>query len=136
MSDTSQHESHRRPHGPPMAAPFLEFDLPSEIHRLHAETAWDAGKNARTLIKYDDFRVVLMALKANVRVPEHKTEGRISVHALTGHIQVKASGRTFSLRAGGVLALDHGVPHDVEALEESALLLTIAWPGTKRSARE
>ena len=119
-----------------MAAPFLEFDLPSEILRLHPETAWDAGQNARTLIKYDDFRVVLMALKANVRVPEHKTEGRISVHALTGHIQVKASGRTFSLRAGGVLALDHGVPHDVEALEESALLLTIAWPGTKRSARE
>ena len=126
MSDTTEHESHRRPHGPPMAAPFLEFDLPAEIHRLHAEKTWEGGQNARTLIKYDDFRVVLMALKANVRVPEHKTEGRLSVHLLAGHIQVKAAGRTFNLRPGGILAFDHGVPHDVEAIEETALLLTIA----------
>ena len=35
----------------------------------------------------------------------------------------------FSLRPGGLLALDRGVPHDIEALEESAFLLTLAWPG-------
>ena len=128
MSDTPEHESHRRPHAPPTAGPFMEFDLPAEIHRLHAETTWSTGQNARTLIKYDDFRVVLTALQASTRVPEHKTEGRISVHVLSGHIQVRASGRTFSLRPGGLLALDQGVPHDIEALEESAFLLTIAWP--------
>jgi hypothetical protein len=60
MSDTPEHESHRRPHeAPPTAGPFMEFDLPAEIHRLHAETTWSTGHNARTLIKYDDFRVVL-----------------------------------------------------------------------------
>jgi quercetin dioxygenase-like cupin family protein len=111
-----------------MAAPFLEFDLAAEIHRLKAETTWSTGHNARTLVKYDDLRVVLIALQANARMPEHKTEGRISVHLLSGHIQVKAAGRTFSLRSGGLLALDQGLPHDVEAMEESALLLTIAWP--------
>ena len=111
-----------------MAAPFMEFDLPAEIHRLHGEAAWDTGHNARTLVKYDDLRVVLMALKAQTHVPEHKADGRLSIHVLTGHIQLKASGRTFSLRAGCVLALDRGIPHDVLALEESALLLTIAWP--------
>ena len=87
------------------------------------------GQNARTLIKYDDFRVVLTALQAKARIPEHKADGRISIHVLSGHIQLRASGRTFSLRAGGLLAIDQGVPHDVEALEESAFLLTIAWPG-------
>jgi quercetin dioxygenase-like cupin family protein len=107
----------------------MEFDLPAEVHRLHAETTWNTGQNARTLIKYDDFRVVLTALKANMRLPEHKTEGRISVHVLSGHIQLRAAGRTFNLRSGGVLALDREMPHDVEALEESAFLLTIAWPG-------
>jgi quercetin dioxygenase-like cupin family protein len=112
-----------------MSGPFIEFDLPAEVHRLHAETTWSTGHNARTLIKYDSLRVVLIALKASVRLPEHKTEGRISVHVLSGHIQLKAAGRTFTLRSGGMLALDHGMPHDVEALEESALLLTIAWPG-------
>ena len=128
MPDIPPHEPHARPHTGPMAAPFLEFDLPAEIHRLQAETTWSTGHNARTLVKYDDLRVVLIALRASARMPEHKTEGRISVHLLSGHIQVKSAGRTFSLRPGGLLALDHGLPHDVEAIEDSALLLTIAWP--------
>ena len=128
MSDTPQHEPHARPHAGPMAAPFLEFDLPAEIHRLQAETTWSTGHNARTLVKYDDLRVVLIALRANARMPEHKTDARLSVHLLSGHLQVKAAGRTFSLRPGGLLALDQGLAHDVEAMEESALLLTIAWP--------
>lgn len=129
MSDTPEHESHRRPHTPPMAGPFMEFDLSAEVHRLHAETTWSTGHNARTLVKYDDFRVVLTALRANMRLPEHKNDGRISVHVLSGHIQLRAGGRTFSLRTGGLLALDQGVRHDIEAVEESAFLLTIAWPG-------
>ena len=75
------------------------------------------------------FRVVLMALQAKVRVPKHKTEGRIAVHVLSGHIHLRASGRTFSLRTGGLLAIDQGVPHELDAVKESAVLLTIAWPG-------
>jgi hypothetical protein len=30
-----------------------------------------------------------------------------------------------------LLALDQGVPHDIEAHEESAFLLTLAWPGRR-----
>ena len=100
MPDAPQHEAHRRPHTPPMADPFMEFDLPAEIHRLHAETTWNTGQNARTLIKYDDFRVVLIALAAEARMQEHKADGRISIHVLSGHIQLRASGRTFNLRSG------------------------------------
>ena len=132
MSDIPQHEPHTRPHAGPTAAPFLEFDLSAEIHRLQAETTWSTGHNARTLVKYDDLRVVLIALRANARMAEHKTEGRISMEVLSGHLQVHAAGRTFNLRPGRLLALDHGLSHDVESLEESALLLTIAWPAKGR----
>lgn len=45
---------------------------------------------------------------------------------LSGHIEVRACGRTFNLREDGLLALDRGIRHDVLALEESAVLLTIA----------
>ena len=81
MSETPRHESHRRPHAPPMAAPFMEFDLPAEVLRLHAEKTWSTGQNVRTLIKYDDFRVVLTALRASMRLPEHN-----SAQALPGGI--------------------------------------------------
>jgi quercetin dioxygenase-like cupin family protein len=112
-----------------MADSYMEFDLSAELHRLQAETTWSTGINARTLIKYEDLRVVLTALKAHARLSEHKTDGRVSIHVLSGHLQVKASGRTFNLRAGGLVAFDRGIAHDVEALEESAFLITIAWPG-------
>ena len=120
MSDAPPQESaHRRPHTPTMASPFLEFDLTAEVDRLHRETTWNTGQNARTLMKYDDFRVVLTVLKANAHIPEHRTRGRISVHVLSGHIRLNASGRTFDLLPGSLLALDQEAPHAIEALQES-----------------
>ena len=129
MSDASN--EHRRPHPPPMAAPYLEFDLTTEIEQLHREAGWQSGQNAKTLVKYEDLRIVLTALKAQSRIPGHQTEGRISIHTIVGHLKVRAQGRTFDLPAGRVLALDQRLPHDVEALEDSAFLLTIAWPARK-----
>lgn len=119
---------HRRPHAQSMADPYLEFDLARVLEQLNAEPAKNRGQNAKTLVKYDDFRVVLTALKAGARLPEHHTEGRISIQIVAGRIQVRAEGRTFNLLKGNLLALDRGVRHDVEALEDSAFLLTIAWP--------
>jgi quercetin dioxygenase-like cupin family protein len=130
MSDAAdEHAQHRRPHSQPMAAAYLELDLVRELEQLHREPGWSGGQNAKTLVKYEDFRVVLTALKAHARLPEHQTEGRISIQTVAGHLQLRAQGRTFDLPTGRLLALDQGVSHDVEALEESAFLLTIAWPG-------
>jgi len=121
--------AHRRPHAASMASPFLEFDLESEVDRLRREPTWATGRNAKTLMKYDDFRVVLTALQRGARISEHKTVGRISIHVLSGHLRLTASTRTFDLRPGSLIGLDEGSTHDMEALEESVFLLTIAWPG-------
>ena len=129
MSETSSEP--RRPHPQPMAAPYMEVDLTRELEQLHPEPGWNSGQNAKTLLKYDDLRIVLMALKAEARIPEHRTEGRISIHTVAGHLKVRAQDRTFDLPAGRLLALDQGVLHDVEAFEDSAFLLTIAWPARK-----
>jgi quercetin dioxygenase-like cupin family protein len=115
-----------------MAASFLEFDLIRELEQLHREPDWNRGQNAKTLVKCDDFRVVLIALKARARLPGHQNKGRISIQTIAGQLLVRADGRTFDLPVGTLLALDHDLPHDVEALEESAFLLTIAWPGGDR----
>ncbi len=120
---------HPRPHPQAMAAAYLEFDLAREIDQLRLEPEWRNGHNARTLVKYDDFRIVLTVLAAGTQIPEHRADGRISVHVLTGHLKMRASGRTFDLTSGRLLTLDRALPHEVEALEESAFLLTIAWKG-------
>ena len=128
MSDQPEHQPHHRPHTLSMAESLMEFDLEAEVERLKAEATWSTGHNARTLVKHADVRVVLIAVQRNARMPEHQTEGRVSVHVIAGHVQVHAAGRTFNLRAGSLLVLDPAIRHDVTAIEESTILLTIAWP--------
>jgi len=71
---------------------------------------------------------VLAVLQSNALVHEHKETGRVSVQALSGHIQMHVGDKDVDLPAGHLLALDRTLPHDVRALEDSAFLLTIAWP--------
>ena len=130
MSSTEPHE---RPTGPqrtpePTAGVFLEFDLNDQIQQLKSEPAWQNGRNAKTMVKYPNFRIVLMVVKAKTRIEEHHADGRISVQTIAGHIRMRVAGKDFDLPVGHLLALDHEVRHDVEALEDSAFLLTIAQP--------
>ncbi len=114
----------------PLAAPVLTFDLAGEADKLRNESPWlQHGRNAVTLVKYDDFRIVFMLMKPGTRLQEHHASGRISVQTLTGHVRLHLKEQTIDLPAGHLLALERGLAHDVEAVEESAVLLTIAWPG-------
>ena len=113
----------------PTREPYVSIDLSSEVDALRRGHEWAGGRAAKTLLKYDDFRVVLTALAAGSRIAEHRTEGRISIQGVTGRIRVHVEGKTVDLTPGMLLALDRGVIHDVEALDQdSAFLLTIAWP--------
>ena len=112
----------------PLGNPMLTFDLNGEIKRLREENSWQGGRDSKTLVKNQDFRIVLTVLKANALLHEHKATGRISIQVLSGHIQMHVQDKVFDLPAGHLLALDRAVPHDVKALEDSAFLLTIAWP--------
>jgi quercetin dioxygenase-like cupin family protein len=112
----------------PLESPILSFDLNAEIARLRSENAWQGGRNSKTLVKHPDFRVVLTVLKSNARLREHKAAGRISVQAIAGHIRMHVQEKAIDLPAGHMLALERALPHDVEGLEDSAFLLTIAWP--------
>jgi quercetin dioxygenase-like cupin family protein len=112
----------------PLQSPMLSFDLNEEIKGLREEDAWQAGRNSKTMVKHPDFRVVLTVLKSGTRLQEHKAAGRISVQAVAGRIRMHVQDEVFDLPAGHLLVLERALPHDVEALEDSAFLLTIAWP--------
>ena len=67
-------------------------------------------------------------MKANIRIGEHKAEGRISIQTLQGRICIHEREQKLELPTGGLLALDCEISHDVESLEDNAFLLTIACP--------
>jgi quercetin dioxygenase-like cupin family protein len=50
----------------------------------------------------------------------------VSILCTHGHLRVRAAGRDMNLPSGHVLVLAHDEPHDVEALEDSAFVLTVA----------
>ena len=64
----------------PTAGVFLEFDLNAQIEQLKCEPAWRNGRNAKTMVKYPDFTIVLMLMKAKTRIEEHHADGMMSRH--------------------------------------------------------
>ncbi len=112
----------------PLDGRSLGFDIASELASLRAEGQYrDGGHNARTLLKNDGFRTVLVVLKPGARVQEHETYHHIALHGLEGRVRVHLPERAIELPAGALLGLGPCVPHDIEALEDSAFLLYLGW---------
>lgn len=130
MQEKSQGQSNASPRPITMPGPFVELDIEQELSALHQTDAWQqTGISRKSLTRYPDFRISLIAVKAGRRIEEHHNPGRISVQPVVGHIRMQAVGKLFDLPKGRILVLDRAVSHDVEAIgEDSAFLLTVALP--------
>lgn len=119
---------------PELGEEVIRHDIGKEVEKLKQAPSWqrESGRSSETLVKYDEFRIVLVRMKPGSYMSQHRAEGPISIQALQGRIRVHLSAdRTEDLKPGDLLTLDRCLEHDVEALEESAFLLTIAWPESK-----
>jgi quercetin dioxygenase-like cupin family protein len=87
------------------------------------------------LVKYPDLHVVLVLMKAKTRMAKHHVDGRFSIHVLEGKIRLRLPDEVVDASRGQLIALDYAIPHQVEALEESAFVLTISWPGGTKEQR-
>jgi quercetin dioxygenase-like cupin family protein len=109
----------------------MNLDVHAAEAQLRAEERWQTtGRNAVTLIKYPNLRVVLEVLRPGTRIEDRRPEtaGRVALQILSGRIRVAVGGRDLDLPAGRLLALDRFVPERIDALEESAFLYWVSWP--------
>jgi quercetin dioxygenase-like cupin family protein len=110
--------------------PALRFDMTDELERLRGEPAWERfDRNAKTLVKEDSFRVVLTTLKPGATLDEHRVTARVMVQTVQGHLRLHLSepdAVVLDLPAGHLAVLWPGITHLVEAVVESAFLLTVA----------
>lgn len=111
---------------------LVHFDLSQEIADSEWKKPWQAGHYAKTLFKKSDLRVVLISMETAARLKEHHADGAISVQVLKGSIRFTTQGESHDLWPGSVLMLGASIKHEVEALEESTFLLTIAWPDAEK----
>jgi quercetin dioxygenase-like cupin family protein len=118
---------------PELANEVIRRNIDDELEKLKEAPSWqrESGRSAETLVKYEEFRIVLVRMKPGSYMSHHRAEGPISIYVLQGKVQVHLpEDRVEDLKPGGLLTLERCLEHDVEAVEESAFLLTIAWPET------
>lgn len=97
------------------------------IHNLCGLVEFDDKKFfPKVLVNRPGYRLVLLNLKAGQSVPEHATKEMVTVYAISGHITFYENRTPFELSAGHVLFIDGGVPHALEAHEDSTLLVVAA----------
>jgi quercetin dioxygenase-like cupin family protein len=114
------------------AAEFVEsFDLALEVEALKARKPWPQNLTSKMLLKSEDLRILLMAMETGARMEEHHSDGRISIQVLEGSVRIGIQQQIREISAGNLLAIDRSVKHDVEATQDSILLVTIAWPSTQ-----
>ena len=112
--------------GRTLKTPMLNFSIDKEIAQLKKETVWINGdRNAVTLQKNSNLRVVLISLRKGATLHEHKVEGPITLFVLSGRMNFIAGEEKIIVGNNEFIVLEKATPHDVEALEDTTFILTI-----------
>lgn len=116
---------------PELAEQIIRHNIDIEREKLKEAASWqrESGRSSETLVKYEAFRIVLVRMKPGSYMSHHRAEGPISIQAVHGKVRVHLpEDRVEELKPGDLLTLERCLEHDLEAVEESSFLLTIAWP--------
>lgn len=121
----------------PLSGEALRFDLDEEARRAaDPESLRRAGRSARTLLKDGPLRITLVVLAPGGSMPQHHTEGPITIHGLRGDLHVIVEGTEYELGVGDLLSIGVDVPHSVRSEDGAAFLLTVAFDGPHGSQAE
>jgi len=110
---------------PAGAFPVAHIDLVEEARQLRA-SPMPHGHVAKTVLRNSDLRVVMMVLKRGTKVPTHHARGSLAIQVLDGRLVVTLLDTGFDLAAGNVLAIESDVEHALIAIEDTAVMLTVA----------
>jgi quercetin dioxygenase-like cupin family protein len=93
-------------------------------HNLNMLIEYDDERfNPKVLMNEPGYRMVLLSMRAGQLIPEHASKGMVTVHAILGHVTMFAGSFPNELYAGEVICFENGIPHRIEAIEDSALLV-------------
>jgi hypothetical protein len=114
------------------------FALIDEVRSLRGELhRTSGGRAAKTLAKTDGIRVTLVLLKQEATLNPESTAGGASIEVLEGRLRVQSNGERWDLGPHELIVLEDNLREPVTASEESAFLVTVAWPaGAGASERE
>jgi quercetin dioxygenase-like cupin family protein len=109
----------------------LSLDALAREHLARARQS-STGRSAETVYGGHEhtLRQTLMALTAGTTLAEHESPGEATVHVLSGRMRIRAGQDSWDGRNGDLIVIPPA-RHDLHALEDTVVLLTVAKP-TKR----
>ncbi len=129
MSEPSE-ERLRRPPEERFAGSEHLFDLDAASEALRGEAG--GGRNGHrqiTLFRRGGVSVILFDFEQGGWLADHAANGYVTVHVLSGEIQMVTGDGEYAMPAGSLLVLDPGIRHDVRAVQPSRMLLTVRLEG-------
>lgn len=105
-----------------MAIPHLASGQVTSVLPLAASLA-DAKTTA--LFKGPNLEVMRMVLPAGKKIAPHHVSGPITIHCLEGEVDVGVENERRILRTGDLLYLAGNVEHDLVALTNASLLVSV-----------
>ncbi|MEM9675575.1 MAG: cupin domain-containing protein [Cyclobacteriaceae bacterium] len=99
--------------------------IASLYHKLKYQ---DNKPLVQVLLETDFTREIRIVFKQNQRMQEHQTPYPIVVQIVEGKISFGVNGTSYSLMKGDLISLTGGVPHDLTALTDSVVRLTLSKP--------
>ena len=107
----------------------LVFQVAREVHSLRQDLEFtSAGRAAKTLVKAAGLRLTLVLIKKGFGLNPEATAGGASIEVVEGRLRIHAGGQPRDVGAGELIALADNLREPITALEETAFLLTVAWP--------
>ena len=109
-----------------------KFSLEAMVRDLLGRARNGNGRAADTVIGGHErvLRQTVIAMVKGAALSEHENPGEASVHVLAGRVRLAAGNASWDGRTGDLLEVPDA-PHSLEALEDSAVLLTVAKPLTQ-----
>lgn len=104
----------------------LSLDALAREHLERARTS-SAGRSAETIYGGHEhtLRQTLVAMTAGTALAEHENPGEATAHVLTGRVVLGSGGDSWEGRKGDLIVIPPA-RHDLQALEDSVVLLTVA----------
>lgn len=109
------------------SGPLVVFSFDDARSHVAGEPQWQKNDRASmSVVKNDDLSVTLLMLKPGAHLKEHTARKAVSVQVLHGRVRFSSGSTAHELGAGMLAMVQGTVPHAVEAIEESTLLVTAA----------
>ena len=116
----------REPPRERLGAAVQRIALAEAAAKLRAEPHASVGGHRQVaLVKHGSLSVVLFAFERGGGLKDHRATGEVTIHVLTGRLEIPLATGPVTLGAGELLALAPGETHAVRALEPSEMLLTV-----------